>query len=250
VRVQTPKVSKLDSPSRVKRLLSFTDLEVESFEEDIPLGGTENEALESPSEMARTKRGKGLAAGKKAARPVFSMTEGDSPAEEEDDDTIAESIEGVGIEEDYYGDGGGGFGDDGDGVDELAMEDVPEGEEEEEEEEEEEREEGEVWEAVEVEDQVEEDEEEDVEEISPPPQPAKRGKRPPNAWSKPAKPSKPSTARSRAKSSTTQPAPKRARTTTSSPKIKQRVEIPRPRSPSVGNDGARNPPLPNYNISN
>jgi hypothetical protein len=240
VRVQTPKVNKLDSPSRVKRLLSFTDLEVEGFEEDIPLGGTAKEAFESPSEMARTKNRKGLAAGKKAAKPVFSMTEEDLPAAAEvDEDTTAESIEGVAVEEDYYGDGGGGFGDDGDGVDELAMEEDAQ------EEEEEREEEVEDWEVVEVDDQVEEDEDEedDVEEISPPPQQAKRGKRPPNAWSKPLKPSKTPTARSKAKSSSTQPAPKRARTT-ASPKIKQHVEKPRPRSPSVGGDGARNPPPP------
>jgi hypothetical protein len=230
VRVQTPKANKLDSPSRVKRLLSFTDLEVESFEEDglPPRGGKDNNIEnieESPSERARTtQKGRRGLSQEKVKRPVFKMVEENLPDDYDDDDTIAESI----VDDGGFagGDFGGGFADDEyEGVE--RDENPPVNEEDEDED------------VVEIEgdvEQIQEDEEgeeevdEEGEEVSPPPQPAKRGKgRPPNAWSKTTKSTKKPARRPQAKSSSAQPAPKRARTTgaRTSPRIKERKEIPR-----------------------
>jgi len=151
----------------------------------------------------RSHKGKGLAQQQKVTKPVFLMAAAeDSP---DDDDTIAESIEGdPGFGGEDFG-GGGGIGDDDPYEGGEEEEDLHMHEEDEEEE---------------VEEVGEERAQEEAEEVSLPPQPAKGRKgRTSNAWRKPPKPAK----KPAKSSSSAQRAPKRPRT---SPKINMRKEIP------------------------
>lgn len=102
VRVQTPKQSQLNSPARVKRLLSF--MELDNDLEDQNVQDEEAEPVESPSEVVKPVK-RGLT---QQSRPKVPVLEGPEHEEEEEEDMAVE--ENVGGYED---DGGyGGFGDD------------------------------------------------------------------------------------------------------------------------------------------
>src|SRR5579859_7499872 len=108
VRIATPKrVSNLDSPSRVKRMLSFTELD-NDFDDDILNAGRLDDIaqIESPTEALRSTKRKGLT--QQPRKKIQTLLEDelseDEPVQEQED-----------VQEDYYA--GGGFGGDYDGDD-------------------------------------------------------------------------------------------------------------------------------------
>jgi len=199
-------------------MLSFTELDADFDDEILNARKPDATTLESPTEIARPAKRKGL---------TQKLSRKPEPMEEE----IVEEEEEI-YDHDRFGGGDGGFADESYEHDEPVEDILQEDFEEEVEEVEEEEEEDEV--------QVVEEEEDIYGTQKPSPIIRKRG-RPKGSSQKPAKkaPSK-----QRTKSSSSQPAPKRARTTSSaprSPKILQRKEIPHPADVSTI-DGESTPP--------
>src|SRR5579859_3261336 len=101
IRVQTPKQGNLNSPARVKRLLSF--MELDNDLEDQNAQDEEAEPIESPSEVVKPVK-RCLTQKNRPKEPVFEEPEQD------DEEDVSMAVEDVGG---YDDDGGnGGFGDD------------------------------------------------------------------------------------------------------------------------------------------
>ena len=223
VRIQTPKQRKLDSPSRVKRMLSFAELDADFDDENLNTGKADDaDILESPTEIARPTKRKGLT--QQQTKKHMNFMEED---EEEEEIPNAERSP-----PDYGGDYGGDFGfpDEPFQLDEEE-EDLPLEEDDNLEDMEEEQEE-------EGQDEEDEREEDDISERQETPPPVKPSRGRPKVSEKPTK--KPA-GRQPTKSSSSQPVAKRARTTSAaprSPKIIQRKVIPHPADIStVDGDG-------------
>jgi len=218
VRIQTPKQRKLDSPSRVKRMLSFAELDADFDDENLNAGKADDaDILESPTETARPAKSKGLT----QQRPKKRMG---LMEEEEEEDEEEEIPSGERSALDYGGDYGGDFG--------FPDEPFQQDEEEEEEdlplEEDDNLEDMEEEQEDEVQDEEDQNEEDDISGQQETPPPVKRSKGRTKVSEKATK--KPA-GRQRTKSSSSQPVPKRARTTSAaprSPKIIQRKVIPHP----------------------
>lgn len=189
----------MDSPSRVKRMMSFTELDAD-FDDEILNAGKPDDTFESPTEIARPAKRKGLTQqlSRKPAEPI------------EEEEIVDEEI----YDDDRFGGGDGGFADESYDHDEP-VEDLLQGEDEN---------------SEDFEGEIEEvEEEEDIYGTLEPSPPVNRGRGRPKGSSQ--KPAKKAPLRLRAKQISAQPAPKRAGTTSTgarSPKILQRREIPHP----------------------
>jgi hypothetical protein len=199
VRVQTPRKTYMDSPSRIQRLISFTELDTDFDDENLNVGA--DEPAESPTERARPPKRAGLRQ-HTVSRKVQRLVASDS---EEDGDWVQTT--------DYGGEGG--FGeplDFGEAEEEIVEESEQEG----------------YQEHDELEAQYEEAESDELDELIPsPPIPKRSPGRPKPASTTTAK-------RSRAQKSS-QPQTKRSRTTSTARIIErkerpQRIEL----SPSDG----------------
>jgi hypothetical protein len=216
IRIKTPKRTNLESPSRVKRM-SFTELDADFEDENLKLGvGDDTAAIESPTEAARPAKRNGLT--QQTRRKPYEVEGAEIVEEEEElDEQEEEEVQDYGG---YGDDFGGGFGDDSfdrqDPEDEEEVpQDLPDGDL------------GDVEEG--------EEGEEDIYGREPSPPPVRRPGRP-KASEKPIpNKSKKPVGRPPKRAGSTQPAPKRARTTSSGPrassqppKIIERKEIPHP----------------------
>lgn len=102
VRVQTPKQGKLDPPSRVKQILSFTEIDADFEDGNLYIGRDQADQLESPTELAKPAKRKGLVQQARRKQDEFVEEE----PENEDIDEFREE------NNDDYGGFGGGFEDD------------------------------------------------------------------------------------------------------------------------------------------
>lgn len=210
VRVQTPKRTNLESPSRVKRLISFTELDTDFEPDEGMLHGMGRPAdlMESPTEHIKPTKRKGLTQQiqKKQQQPVEVEEEVPAPVAEDYEDQV-----------DY----GAGFADES--LDFGANDS-------EEEEQVEVEEQIDVIEETEAEEEPEELEE-DVEplEVSSPLVKKGRG-RPKGAQKAASSRTTKGKGKQTQKKTSSQPLPKRARTTSaqprSPPRIRERKEIP------------------------
>jgi len=229
VRVQTPKRTNLDSPSRVKRLISFTELDTDFENEDM---NHRMESLadpvQSPTVTLRPARRKGLAQ-QMQRRGKEVEEEGEQEENLEEEVPMAARDDYIDEDEGGYE---GGFGDDsldfGQEEPEEVL-DIP----------------MDVIEETEAEEEPEELSEEELDEEEPtqPPAPTSRGRGRPSTKSKQKAATKSTKAKTdrQSKKSSSQPLPKRARTTSSQPRspprILERKEVPHPTEISADGDG-------------
>jgi centromere protein C len=198
-------------------MLSFTELDADFEDENLNLGTGDDPVAESPTETARPTKRKGLSQQKR--QKAYGVEDADIVEEDELEEQYEqeeqEELQDYGDVRGNYGDDyGGDYGGDSFGQEESFEEqqDPPN---------------------EDVEDV--EEEEEDIYGHQPSPPPVQRARGRSKASDKPIPLNKPKKAVGRPKASSTQPAPKRARTTSTAPrassqppKIIERKEVPHP----------------------
>jgi hypothetical protein len=193
----------------VRRILAFTELDTDFDDENLIANAADT--IESPTEVARPTRKKGLT--QKMSQKAVELVEEEEEAAEEEEEA-AEEEEEAAEEEQYHDDGlgddyGTGFGDNPFDEPEQA-EETPEAQDD----------------NPEDVGHAQDEEEEDLHVHKPAVPPGRRGKGQPKMSSQ--KSAKKSGGRPRKQSPPVRPAPKRARTSAApaSPKIIQRREVP------------------------